>query len=178
MGRGLSDLQSTILRLAFKNRIQRDRSRAELVKLCGQLKRERRAAMNDIRAYHSSANAAKREERNELLRKIHHLKQGKSMQRRTDLLRREVLVAHWGWRPAKPEGWMNQRFSKAQLGERHYNTVLSSLSRALARLERRGLVVMQSTTIYGPVGIDLTDRGLEEALKNCACEPKTGVALK
>ncbi len=165
MGRGLSDLQSTILCLAYKNRIQRDRSRAELVKLRGQLKRERRAAMDDIRAYHSPANATKRKERKELLRKIHHLKKDDSIKRNTDLLRREVLIAHWDWKPAKPEGWMDQRFSKVQLGERYYNTVLSSLSRALARLKGRGLVVMQPTTIYGPAKIDLTDRGLEEALK-------------
>ena len=60
---------------------------------------------------------------------------------------------------------MDQRFSKVQLGERYYNTVLSSLSRALARLKGRGLVVIQPTTIYAPAGIDLTDRGLAEEQK-------------
>ncbi len=167
MGRGLSDLQSTILRLALKNRIQRDRNRAELAKLRGQLKEGREAltAVDDIKAYHSPANATKRKERKELRRKIHHLEKDDSIKRKTDLSRWEVLFTHWGWKPAKVDEWMSHRFSKARFGERYYNTVLSSLSRALARLKGRGLVVMQSATIYGPAGINLTDRGLEEALK-------------
>ena len=165
MSRGLSDLQSTILRLALENRIQRDRSRAELVKLHSQLKRERRATMEDIRAYHSPANATKRKERKELREKIRNLKKASITKWDTDLSRHEVLVAHWGWKPAKVDKWMIHRFSKTQFGERYYNTVLSSPSRALARLKGRGLVVIQPTTIYAPAGINLTDRGLEEALK-------------
>ncbi len=125
MGRGFSDLQSTILCLAYKNRIQRARSRAELAELRGQLKESRHAltAMDDIRAYHSSANAAKREERRELRRKIHDLEKDDITKRKTDLLRREVLVAHWGWRPAR-EGWADKRFSKVHLGEKHYNNTM------------------------------------------------------
>ncbi len=151
MGRGLSDLQSTILRLALKNRVQTDRNQAELRELRKQLKAER-------------SNAARRKE---LIGKIRPLDNEISRRRRktnTDLSRHEVLVDHWGWRPAK-EGFANERFSKAQLGDKPYNAVLASLSRAVARLEKRGLVVRQHATIYGPPGIDLTDRGLEEALK-------------
>jgi len=73
MGRGLSDLQSTILRLAYKNRVQKDRNQAELAKLRRQLKREQLTAMDDIRAYHSPANAARRKEKKELREKIHNL---------------------------------------------------------------------------------------------------------
>ncbi len=167
MGRGLSDLQSTILRLAYKNRVQKDRNQAELAKLRGQLKEGRHAltATDDIRAYHSPANATKRKERKELREKIRNLEKDGTTKWDTDLSRHEVLVAHWGWKPAKVDERMSHRFSKAQFGERYYNTVLSSLSRALARLKGRGLVIMHPTTIYGPAGIDLTDRGLEEALK-------------
>jgi len=162
MGRGLSDIQSTILRLAYQKRVQRDRNREETRELRIQLKKERGLLERDMIVYHSAANKARRKE---LIDRIRHLGGQRiygTLKTNTDLSHHEVLVNHWGWRPAK-EGTLNQRFSKAQLGEKHYNTALASLSRAVARLEKRGLVVRQRATIDCPPGIDLTDRGLEEA---------------
>ena len=167
MGKGLSEIQSTILYLAYKNREQMDRNQAELRELRKQLKAERCLLAEDMKAYHSPTNAARRKELIGKIRPLDNEISRRRMETNTDLSRHEVLVDHWGWRSSNPEGWnrRDQRFSRTQLGEKHYNAVLASLSRAVARLEKRGFVVRRRATIYGPPGIDLTDRGLEEALK-------------
>jgi hypothetical protein len=85
-----------------------------------------------------------------------------------DLYYPEVLREHFGfevrnrwWSPERgerPTG--EQNFSMQRIGERHYRSAQSSLSRAVARLEARELVERCSGH---PAGLNLTERGVEEA---------------
>ena len=52
----------------------------------------------------------------------------------------EVIKACYGFprRPGRPDGI--PRFSRAGIGEQRYNAAVAAVSRALARLESRGLV--------------------------------------
>lgn len=58
--------------------------------------------------------------------------------------------------------WTGQKFSKAQRGSA-YNSARASLSRALTRLERRGLMTWVSGAWSLWAGADLTDEGVKLA---------------
>ena len=104
MGRGLSDVQRTILQVALRNREAERRGEA--------------SAGADVYAY-------------------------------------EILAAHWGWRPVHAplrEGGadsltaelrtpLEAHYSRDAIGARAYDAAMSSLVRALRRLEERGLVL-------------------------------------
>ena len=140
MGRGLSELQQSILRLAYRNR------------------RERLAKIAESEAGgHEHA---------VLTRGVGSV----------DLYFPEVLREHFGWdvhsiwwspeRGERPR-W-GQSFSMRQIGERRYHSAHSSLSRAVVRLEARGLVERRYHCL---TGLDLTDQGVEEAEKLYEREP-------
>jgi DNA-binding MarR family transcriptional regulator len=88
-----------------------------------------------------------------------------------DLYDSEVLREHFGWEPrsiwwrpalgeARPH--YGQIFKMSEIGERRYRSTRSSLSRAVTRLEDRALVERRHLDL---AGLDLTDRGIEEAEK-------------
>lgn len=136
MGRGLSDLQRSILVLALRNRTER-------------LERAPRDA-NYARGVWS-----------------------------IDLYDAEVLhhLYGWplsnrglGWRPRKEEQrpTFGQSFSMAEVGERRYRSAMSSLSRAVKRLEARGLVERRCAYL---TGLDLTETGVKETEKLSPIHP-------
>jgi hypothetical protein len=85
-----------------------------------------------------------------------------------DLRYPDVLREWWGWEPV---GWRwekgercdasSRHFSKQQIGERQYRSAEASLSRAVRRLEERGLVYR--SRILGHGVIDLTEEGMQAA---------------
>ena len=80
----------------------------------------------------------------------------------------EVLRECWGWEPVR-RGWgegrrsspVRRHFSKAEIGEREYRSAQASLSRAVRRLEERGLV--ERGRLFGHGVLDLTERGVQVA---------------
>jgi hypothetical protein len=136
MGRGLSDLQATILRLALANRETEGRG-------------------------DSSPGA--------------------------DVLRAEVLAAYHGWDghamrygagygdSAGSRDYGSQHFSEGRIGAGHYNAAHAALTRAFARLEARGLVLLVSGTSSRWSGAVLTPLGVEQARK---LKVKTAVNLR
>jgi hypothetical protein len=85
-----------------------------------------------------------------------------------DLRYPDVLREWWGWEPVR-SGWAKDKrspalgmlFSKTQIGEREYRSAQSSLSRAVRRLEERGLVTR--ARLFGHGTLDLTEQGVEAA---------------
>jgi hypothetical protein len=132
MGRGLSELQVTILALAYRNYQARMERMATL-----------EAGSIEYRVLTEGVPSV-------------------------DLYHPEVLREHFGfevqsdwWTPElgeRPTG--GQNFSMQRIGERRYRSAQSSLSRAVVRLEARGLVERRSGH---PAGLNLTERGVEEA---------------
>jgi hypothetical protein len=121
MPRGLSELQKAILRLAYRNRQERE-------------------------------------------------------EWSVDLFHAEVLHEHFGWPIARHRRWrpevgerplpMDRYFSMREIGEARYRKTQASLSRAVSRLERRGLVERfhaAGWTGYGCAVLDLTDEGVRVA---------------
>jgi len=135
MGRGLSELQKSILRLAYHNRLER---------------LERIAKKTDPGSHEPLV-----------------LTRGVGP---PDLYYAEVLREHFGWEVRslwwRPERGQRpsrgQNFEMKEIGERRYHSVQSSLSRAVVRLEERGLVERLEHYL---AALDLTQRGLEEAEK-------------
>lgn len=126
MGRGLSELQRTILRLAVDNR---GRHREAVLGL-----RESLGAAVSVETCGA------------------------------DVYYAEVLAYYWGWEGTVP--WREnrrRRFSKAQIGPMAYSSALASLSRAMLRLQKRGLVVGKQGRGSRWSGADLTDAGAELA---------------
>jgi hypothetical protein len=131
MGRGLSDLQGTILVLAYRKR---------------QARMERIATLE--------ADSFEYRVLNEGVPSV-------------DLYYPEVLREHFGfevrshwWAPERERPTYGQNFSMQGIGERRYRSAQSSLSRAVARLEARGLVERCRRDL---AGLNLTERGVEEA---------------
>ena len=58
----------------------------------------------------------------------------------------EILIGFWGWEPEKPvrdergHKEIGYYFSRKRIGEARYNRGMAAVSRAVARLEARGLV--------------------------------------
>src|SRR5215212_5900217 len=135
MARGLSELQQSILRLAYRNRLER------LDRIA-----ESEPGSHEYRVYTQGVHSV-------------------------DLYYAEVLREHFGWdvrgwrwdleREPRPKWGHN--FSMREIGERRYYSAHSSLSRAVARLEARGLV--ERCHLY-LAGLDLTDQGVKEAEKH------------
>jgi hypothetical protein len=111
MGRGLSDLQRAILRLALTNRADPHR-RAQV-----------------------------------------------------DLYTAEILVDLYHWPTTVPlaRGPGLQHFDRDAIGHDRYNTVRASVSRALRRLEDRGLIARYDGVTARWTGLRLTDQGLTTA---------------
>ena len=59
-----------------------------------------------------------------------------------------------------------QKFTRQDVGEQKYNSNTASLSRAITRLEQRGLVKVWVGATYKWTGIWLTASGVTEALKD------------
>lgn len=85
-----------------------------------------------------------------------------------DLYYAEVLYEYFGfdvrnryWSPERGERptW-GQNFSMQSIGERRYRSAQSSLSRAVVRLEDRGLVERRRVDL---AGLNLTEQGVEDA---------------
>ncbi len=120
MGRGLSELQKTMLRLAFRNRVSENRT---------------------------------------------------AESRGSDLYYYEVLAAYWGWDlPEHVQGRDHRhpgehKFSKAAIGTKAYGTAHAALSRAVIRLQQRGLVDAISGKYSHWSGLNLTTDGITAALE-------------
>jgi hypothetical protein len=141
MGRGLSDLQRAVLLLAYRKRREREKQLAAL---------------------------------EEGSHKWGVLTRGGGS---VDLYFAEFLREHFGfevhaiWWDPERDGFrrphMGNNFSMQRTGERRYRTAQASLSRAVKRLEQRGLVRRWHISgFWGPKGaavLDLTDAGLEVA---------------
>jgi len=62
------------------------------------------------------------------------------------LLRSEILVEFWGWKPISPIRSRDGKraglyhFSRKRIGEKRYASVMASLSRACRNLQERGLI--------------------------------------
>lgn len=103
-----------------------------------------------------------------------------------DVYQREIMADHFGWRqslhgwlPKSPRerDWIFGRyyFSKQKIGPRRYASVQASVSRAITRLEERGLVECFTGAPYFSStfqcwlrpphwsGLDLTEQGVEAA---------------
>jgi hypothetical protein len=132
MGRGLSELQGAILALAYGNR----RARVE------------RLATLEVGSFEHRV-----------------LNEGVPS---VDLYYPEVLREHFGfevrshwWSPERGERpTSGQHFPMQRIGERRYRSARSSLSRAVVRLEARGLIERRRGY---PAGLDLTERGVVDA---------------
>ena len=87
-----------------------------------------------------------------------------------DVMRSEALQQVFGWELLYP--WTRlrrddgrpshgQHFSKQRIGVAHYQSAQASVTRALRRLERRGLVIRCAHSRY--VDVDLTESGIKRA---------------
>ena len=126
MGRGLSRLQTCILRVAYENRVAEKRNPAS---------------------------------------------------RGADVYSPEILVEYFGWRPrrgaARVKGEARRRevrrhparnwFAQAGIEPRAYGDAHTSLSRAMLRLEQRGLIKRRRGALAGWRGGQLTPEGLAAA---------------
>jgi hypothetical protein len=77
----------------------------------------------------------------------------------TQLNFNEILEGFFGWRAKR--GILNfYHFSKLEIGEKKYRSVMAALSRSLARLEQRGLVEIHRGHAKW-TRITITDQGRE-----------------
>jgi len=89
------------------------------------------------------------------------------------LLRSEILAEFWGWKPVSPirgpEGKRAGRFhfSRRQIGEKRYASVMASLSRACRHLQERGLIE-QLEGLSG-IGLTITPKGRTWVNSETAC---------
>ncbi len=152
MGRGLSKLQKTILVTAYENRESEGRGTER--------------AVQDAKMRHAF-----------LVAHYPELASGfgePDGPGGADCYYAEILVKHFGWEPKsaryneahrdltgrKHPG--SYQFSKVEIGDKQYNTVLAALSRAVARLAARGLV-SPIKGWYRWSGVDLTPTGIDVA---------------
>jgi hypothetical protein len=87
----------------------------------------------------------------------------------------EVLCTYFGWKVTARKLWVDwkrdeqgnlknpgvQRFSRAEIGIKHYRTVQATLSRACIRLEARGLVTRVPGARSCSCAVEITDKGRE-----------------
>lgn len=83
----------------------------------------------------------------------------------SDLPQHELLSGVAGWEPDRVPLLKNGRryFSRAAIGARKYNKVHASVSRAVARLGKRGLVTVHTWCFHDRRELGLTVAGLEVA---------------
>ena len=86
-----------------------------------------------------------------------------------DLLNAEVLAVVYGFPLKRKHSWHlknglreygDQKFSKSELGAKRYAAAHAALSRAITRLEQRGLVGVFSGVHSGWTGVRLTEAGV------------------
>jgi hypothetical protein len=87
-----------------------------------------------------------------------------------DVTYAEILVAFYRWEPTSPlrrsDGsrvYGGQKFPKAEIGARPYAAALAAVSRAVKRLDDRGLVAALVSTRAHWSGAKLTDQGVQVA---------------
>ena len=92
------------------------------------------------------------------------------------------VLTDWGplrARPIKPTDrhvYSQANFSRAAIGAQTYNRIYASFSRALRRLEQRGLAERRTSGLIGAwSGICLTERGAAEA-RRLFLKPKAGAS--
>ena len=92
------------------------------------------------------------------------------------------VLADWGPLPSRPPEltdrhvYSRANFSRAAIGAQTYNRIYASFSRALRRLEQRGLAERRTSGLIGTwSGICLTERGAAEA-RRLFLKPKAGEA--
>jgi hypothetical protein len=139
MGRGLSDLQKTILRVALMNRqaSEKDDARGHIASYLGLPKRDpmdiRYAEILVVHFKFPIKRTWKHDE--------------------ADLSDHEVAKKSAG----------GKKFNKQRIGEKRYASALAALSRAFLRLQARGLIECFSGTFARWSGGQLTDQGIEVA---------------
>ncbi len=126
MGRGLSDLQKAILRIALR---QQEAHAAEAAGLVASFGREPSAYGCDVQ-------------------------------------HKDVLAEHFGFQKRKAKMFSFEepdRFDRQAIGPAIYNRAEAALSRAIVRLESRGLVHRAQGAVARWSGATLTDEGLRVA---------------
>jgi hypothetical protein len=86
--------------------------------------------------------------------------------RKVDLYQAEIFQELCGWNPIRvlsERHYTGQHFSKVEVGERQYNGARATVSRAIRRLEERGLVIRVSGACSKWSGINLTAEGVKIA---------------
>jgi len=137
MGRGLSELQKTILSIAYENH----------------------------KKYTSEAWIKKEiEEYNKL--RIMSAYEGLSLPKEYepfhfDLYHYEILAHLIGLDPNKMYEYCVKRFKPESIGYKKYKSLNTSVSRAISRLWERGLIVWYPFNHYSSSGIKLTEKGIE-----------------
>ncbi|WUR84506.1 hypothetical protein OG967_39905 [Streptomyces phaeochromogenes] len=85
-----------------------------------------------------------------------------------DLYHREVYAAVYGfptlWGDVRKVGPGTQNFSRNSIGPRVYDSAVSAVSRAMRRLEGRGLISLHSGLISHWSGAQLTEEGHQVAI--------------
>lgn len=94
----------------------------------------------------------------QLQRKILHLTRAK-----TKAYFHEIMAAVHGWRDKAAHQHSGQHFSPAQVGVARYNASHAALSRAVSRLESRGLVTVHKGALAQWTYVALTTDGMAVA---------------
>jgi hypothetical protein len=154
MGRGLSPLQRTILRLAYKNYVAENRQRDD--------SEERARHVKTMMSQLGSPGS-------ETYRTVKMLSSGKSG---ADVYFAEVLVEYYGWTPSSPYALKDRdgrrvpggkKFIPEEIGDNTYHTAHAAVSRAALRLEQRGLVTRMCGAYAKWAGVNLTPAGISIA---------------
>lgn len=74
-----------------------------------------------------------------------------------------VYQGYFGWQLSDKWSWQSHEFSKDDIGEKEYNSVIASVSRACARLEARELITQSQ--FWWHQRIILTEQGVQTAKK-------------
>lgn len=82
----------------------------------------------------------------------------------------QVLADYFGFEPVvKDLRYSGHKFDRKAIGVKRYAAAQAALSRAMVRLERRGLVRLFSGAIARWSGANITDEGIEAVNKVPAC---------
>ncbi len=93
----------------------------------------------------------------------------------TDVTYSEILVKYFGWELVDNSPswasmpWYQQSFSKNDIGQAEYGRAMASVSRAVKRLQERGLIEKtHSLRAGGWSGANLTEVGKTQALRGAS----------
>lgn len=101
-----------------------------------------------------------------------HSRRGQSRRNNVELYYAEILCEWFGF-PSRtdPRRPGDQHFSRAEIGPQVYDAAQASLSRAVRRLEARGLVTVYHGVYCRWAGLALTDEGVRTAADLRQSEP-------